>query len=48
MIVDQPELIHEKSFMMITMDPWEAELPPLQEYLDHQLKQQNTNYSNAT
>ena len=32
-IVDQPELIHDESFMMGMMDPWEAELPPLQEYL---------------
>ena len=30
------------------MDPWEAELPPFQEYLDHKLKQQKNNYSNST
>ena len=37
-IVDQPELIHDKSFMMGMMDPWVAELTPLQQYLDHKLK----------
>ena len=28
MIVDQPELIHEKYFMMGMMIPWAATLPP--------------------
>ena len=37
MIVDQPELIHDKSFMMIMMDPWAAKLPPFQDYLGHKL-----------
>ena len=46
MIIYQPELIHDKYFMMVTMDPWAAELPPFQEYLDHKLKQQKTNYFN--
>ena len=32
MIADQPELIHEKYFMMGMMDPWATELPTLQEY----------------
>ena len=31
MIVDQPEFIHEESFMMGMMDPWAAELPLFQE-----------------
>ena len=30
------------------MDPWEEELPPFQEYLDHKLKQHKTNYFNST
>ena len=38
-IVDQPELIHDESFMMGMMDPWAAELPPYQEYRYHKLKQ---------
>ena len=38
MIVDQPELIHDESFMMGVMDTWAAELLPFQEYLDHKLK----------
>ena len=29
------------------MDPWETELPPFQEYLDHKLKQHKTNYFNS-
>ena len=48
MIVDKPELIHKKSFMMGMMDPWEVEFSPFQEYLDHKLKQQKTNYFNLT
>ena len=47
-IVDQPELIHEKSFVMVMMDPWAAELPLFQEHLDQKLKQQKTNYFNWT
>ena len=34
--------------MMVIMDPWAAELPPFQEYLDHKLKQQKNNYLNST
>ena len=30
MIVDQPEFIHDESFMMGMMDPWAEELPPFQ------------------
>ena len=48
MIVDQPELIHDESFMMGMMDPWNSELPTFQEYLDHKLKQHKTNYFNST
>ena len=33
--------------MMVMMYPWAAELPPFQEYLDHKLKQQKTNYFNS-
>ena len=47
-IVDQPELIHDESFIMGMMDPWAVELPPFQEYLDQKLKQQKTNYFNLT
>ena len=46
MIVDQPELIRDESFIIVMMVPWAAELPPFQEYLDHKLKQQKTNYFN--
>ena len=38
MMVDQPELIHEESFIMEMMDTWVAELPPVQEYTDQKLK----------
>ena len=31
MIVYQPELIHDKSFMMGMMDPWAVELSPFQD-----------------
>ena len=48
MIVHKPEFIHDKSFMMEMMDPWATEFPPFQEYLDHKLKQQKTNYFNST
>ena len=48
MIVDQPKLIHDKSFMMGMMDPWAAELPPFQECIDNKLKQHKTNYFNST
>ena len=48
MIVDQPELILDGSFMMRMMDPWAEEFPPFQEYLDQKLKQQKTNYFNST
>ena len=34
--------------MMGVMDPWAAELPLFQEYLDHKLKQHKTNYLNST
>ena len=30
------------------MDPWAADLPPFQEYLDHKLKQYKTKYFNST
>ena len=46
MIIYQPELVHDKYFIMGMMDPWAEELPPFQEYLDHKLKQQKTNYFN--
>ena len=46
MIVDKPEMIHDKSFMMGMMDPWVEELPPFQEYLYYKLKQQKTYYFN--
>ena len=48
MIVYQPEFIHDKSVMKGTMDPWAAELPTVQQYLDQKLKQQKTNYFNST
>ena len=48
MIVDQPKLIHDESFMMGMMDPWEEDLPPFQNYLGHKMKQQKTNYFNST
>ena len=48
MIVDQPELTHDEYFMMGMMNPWETELPTFQEYLNHKLKQQKTNYFNST
>ena len=48
MISDQPELIHEKSFMPRMMDPWAAELPLFQEYLDKKMKHQKTHYFNST
>ena len=48
MILDQPELIHDESFMIRMMDPWAAELPPFQDYLNYKPKQQNTNYFNST
>ena len=47
MIVYQPEFIHDESFMMGMMDPWAAEFPPSQDYLDQNLKQQKTNYFNS-
>ena len=47
-MVDQPELIHDKSFMMWKMDPWSADLPTFQEYMYHKLKQQKTTYFNST
>ena len=47
MIVYEPELIHEESFMMGMMDPWALKLPPFQYYLYHKLKQQKTNYFNS-
>ena len=47
MIVDQPEFIHDKSFMMGIMDPLEVELPPFQKYLYHKPKQQKTSYFNS-
>ena len=47
-LVDQPKLIHAESFIMGMMDSWEAEFPPLQEYMDHKLKQQKSNYFNST
>ena len=31
MIVDQPELIHDESFMIGMMDPWATELTPFQD-----------------
>ena len=34
--------------MMGIMDPWEAELPPFQEYSDQKLKQQKTKCFNST
>ena len=34
--------------MMVMMDTSEADLPPFQEYLDHKLTQQKTNYFNST
>ena len=46
-IVYQPELIHDETFMMGIMYPWEAYFPPFWEYLDHKLKQQKTNYFNS-
>ena len=48
MIVYQPELIHDKYFMIGMMDPWAVDLPPFQEYLDHKLKQQKDIYFNST
>ena len=48
MILDKPELIHDKSFMMVIMDLWAAELPPFQEYLYRKLKHYNTNDFNST
>ena len=39
MIVDQPELIHNESFMIVMMDTWAAEIPPIKEYMDHKMKQ---------
>ena len=39
MIVDQPELIHDKFFMMGIKYPWAADFPSFQEYLDNKLKQ---------
>ena len=39
MIAYQPKSIHDKYLMMGMMDPWAAELPPFQKYLDHKLKQ---------
>ena len=47
-IADQPELIHDESFMMGMMEPWAAYLPPFQEYLDRKLKQYKNNYFNST
>ena len=46
MIVDKLEFIHDKSFMMGMMDPWDSELPHFKDYLDHKLKQKKTNYFN--
>ena len=34
--------------MMVMMDTWAADLPPIQEYMYHKLKQQKTNYFNST
>ena len=48
MIEYQPELIHEEKFIMGIMNPWAAEFPPFQDYLDHKTKQQNTNYLKST
>ena len=42
MIVYQPELIHDESFMMGIMDPWAAELTTFQDYMDHKLKQHSS------
>ena len=39
LIVGQPELIHDESFIMGMMDTWAVELPPFQEYLYYKLKQ---------
>ena len=38
-MVDQPELIHDKFFMMGIKYPWAADFPSFQEYLDNKLKQ---------
>ena len=46
LIVGQPELIHDESFMMGMMDEWADELPPFREYLDHKFHHQKTSYFN--
>jgi hypothetical protein len=38
-IAEEPELIHDESFMMGLMDDWADELPPFCEYLTHQFEE---------
>ena len=47
-IADQPELTHDKSFMMGMMDEWVEEFPPFREYVDHEFKIKKTSYFNSS
>ena len=43
-IVENPELIHDESFMMGLMDDFSDELPPLKQYLTHIFEEKTTRY----
>jgi len=43
-IVEQPELIHDESFMMGMMSKWADELPPLKDYLTRKFEEEKTNF----
>ena len=45
-IVDEPELIHDESFMMGLMEEWADEVPPFREYLTHQFEEKKTPFFN--
>jgi hypothetical protein len=40
-LIDQINLTHDESFMMGTMDPWENELKPFREYMEHAFEKKN-------
>lgn len=41
-IADEPQLIHDETFMMGMMDKWKEQLPPFKEYMKHQFEDKTT------
>ena len=46
--VEDPQLIHNKEFMMGMMDAWAEELPLFKEYLTRQFEKKKTSYFAST